>query len=516
LIQKKSVALLSLINLSSALLGIGSSVVMARIYGVSTDVEVYFAATSLFFMITSLTQTGQLSEIILPIYHRYKENVSQQAANAVFSVVLSWMGMVAIGISLLAFLFSGLLYQILVPGFESSKLELGTSLFAIISPLIAVEIIKSLLVTLVNAEKVFAKIELITLANQAVAIACILTFHQQFGIYAALSGLLLGELISFGMAFYFLQRTPFRYQFRLKTPGFELKEVVSKMSFTFVYVLATQFWSFGFNAALSFLPQGYFAVFKYATLIFVKLNGLVLRPVTIVFFTQFSTLLQQGSTKLKHLVQQANRLTFLLAISAGAFMISSSNPLLNVLWKNGKFESTYIDITFYTLIVMISLVFFNGLGLIFRKMCMSADLVKTQYGYYIILQIVFGIFTYFIGQTLGYWPLVLLFFLNNVSIAIIPIIVFYCYKKELFTLYHREFMTKAIVFAIALLASAFSIHFGLGYFWPTDTMFENLLAGSVNTFILSMILLLLMRWFRFDELQLLSMVLKKLKLIKSA
>ncbi len=512
MIQKKSVALLSVINLASALLGIGSSVVMAQAYGVSPDVEVYFAATSLFFMITSLTQTGQLSEIILPIYHRFKENVSQMAANAVFSVILSWMGMVAISISLLAFLFSGMLYEALVPGFDSSKLALGTVLFAIISPLISLEIIKSLLVTLMNAEKVFARIELITLANQAIAMLSILLFNKQFGIYAALSGLMLGEFISFGMAIYFLSGTPFRYRFRLKTPGFDLKEVLGKMSFTFVYVLSTQFWSFGFNAALSFLPPGYFAVFKYATLIYSKLNGLVLRPVTIVFFTQFSTLLQQGSPKLKALVQQANRLTFLLAITAGAFMIGSSKPLLNVLWKNGKFEGSYIDTTFYTLILLIGLVFFNGLGLIFRKMCMSADLVKTQYGYFIALQIAFGVFTYFVGHKLGYWPLALLFTLNNIGLAVIPVLVIFFYRRDLFTLYQDGFLLKATTFAGLLLGVALVIHFGLGQFWSSETMLQNVASGAVNSILIGVVLLTLLKLVQFEEVKLLGFLAEKVKL----
>jgi putative peptidoglycan lipid II flippase len=512
LIQKKSVALLSVINLASALMGIGSSVVMAQAYGVSPDVEVYFAATSLFFMITSLTQTGQLSEITLPIYHRFKENVSQLAANAVFSVILSWMGIVAISISLLAFLFSGPLYEALVPGFDDSKLALGTVLFAIISPLICLEIIKSLLVTLMNAEKVFARIELITLANQGFAILSILLFHKQFGIYAALSGLLLGEFISFGMAIYFLRGTPFRYQFQLNAPGFDLKEVLGKMSFTFVYVLSTQFWSFGFNAALSFLPQGYFAVFKYATLIYSKLNGLVLRPVTVVFFTQFSTLLQQGSSKLKSLVQQANRLTFLLAIAAGAFMIASSKPLLNVLWRNGKFEAEYIDTTFFTLVLLIGLVFFNGLGLIFRKMCMSSDLVKTQYAYFIALQIGFGIFTYFFGQSLSYWLLALVFIMNNIGLALIPVAVIFFYRNDLFTLYQEGFLLKAITFAGLLLSAALAIHFGLGQVWNTTTMLQNIFSGAVSTMLIGTVLLLLLKFVQFEELKLLGFLAEKVKL----
>jgi hypothetical protein len=37
------------------------------------DVEIYFASSSLFFVIASLTQTGAITEIALPIYHGHVE-----------------------------------------------------------------------------------------------------------------------------------------------------------------------------------------------------------------------------------------------------------------------------------------------------------------------------------------------------------------------------------------------------------------------------------------------------------
>lgn len=511
MIHKKSVALLSIINMASTLLGIGSSVVMARVYGVSPEVEVYFAATSLFFMITSLTQTGQLSEIVLPIYHRYKEKVSQEAANGVFSVILTWVGMVAIAISFIAFLLSSILYKLLVPGFDPSQLALGTLMFRLITPLIAIEIIKSLLVTLINAEKVFARIERITLVNQAAAIVLILAFHQKSGIYAALSGLLVGEVLSFLMAIFYLSQTPFKFRITFRTEGFELNEVLNKVSFTFMYVLSTQFWIFSFNAALSFLPQGYFAIFKYASLIYTKLYGLVLRPVSVVFFTQFSTLYQQGSSKLRELIHQANRLTFLLSISASALIISSSKPILNVLWKSGKFEADYIDTTFFTLVVLIVLVYFSGLGLIYRKMCMSTDLIKTQYGYLIVLQLLSGIFTYIFGQALSYPWLLAFFSFNNACISIIPILVIFNYKAELATLYQSNFLPRAAFFLIIMIGTALMIHFGLGMFWGNETLFQNLLTAAVNSLLLGMILLFALRLGGFEEIRLLGLVGDKLK-----
>ncbi len=61
-----------------------------------------------------------------------------------------------------------------------------------------------------------------------------------------------------------------------------------KLGATLPYVALTQVFAFVFDAALSHLPQGSFAVFRYATMIWSRTQRIFLRPLSIPLLTNFS------------------------------------------------------------------------------------------------------------------------------------------------------------------------------------------------------------------------------------
>jgi len=119
----KSIGAVGVINALSTVLGLLYSVVLARYFGVGTSIEVYFASTTLLFMINSLTQSGLLAEIALPIYHQYQSNDSQDSANRVMSVIVNWLGIMAIVFSLGSFLGAPWLFYWSASGFDAERLE---------------------------------------------------------------------------------------------------------------------------------------------------------------------------------------------------------------------------------------------------------------------------------------------------------------------------------------------------------------------------------------------------------
>ncbi len=420
-IQKKSVALLSILSLVSSVLGLVFSVVLARCYGVSRDVEIYFAASSLFFVIASLTQTGSITEIALPIYHRHVEEFGKKEAFKLYCLIINWMGLAAFLVGLISALFAQPLIEIFIPGFSAQDQETARIFFLWISPLFMLEILKSIMSTLLNAEKVFGRTELANILSQLGNIGFIILFHKRLGAYAAMMGLWFGQVLSLGYSLYLAYGFGFRYQFLWRDSRFSLRELFSKIRNTFSYVVATQFYVVGLNAAISLLPQGQYGIYKYANLIFSKTQGLLLHPVSTVFFSQFSKEFAKGSTGLGKLIVQSNRITFLSGIVVVVVVFAIGLPSFCLVWLNEKFDFQSIEITYRMLLLFYCLLFVNGFALIYRKVNMAFGWVKPLYLSMTVVNILFGVLMYFWPTSwASLWSLVGISLGNITVMAFIP------------------------------------------------------------------------------------------------
>lgn len=447
-------ALLSILSLVSSLLGLVFSVVLARCYGVSRDVEIYFAASSLFFVIASLTQTGSITEIAMPIYHKHVEEFGKKEAFKLYCLIINWMGLAAFLVGLLSALFAQPIIQLFIPGFSSQDQETARIFFLWISPLFMLEILKSIMSTLLNAEKVFGRTELANIISQVGNIGFIILFHKTLGAYAAMMGLWFGQILSLVYSLYLAHGFGFRYHFIWQDPRFALTELFSKIRNTFSYVLATQFYSVGLNAAISLLPPGQYGIYKYASLIFTKTQGLILHPVSTVFFSQFSKEFSKGASGLGKLIVQSNRITFLSGIVVVVLVFGFGLPSFCLIWLNEKFDFQSIEITYRILLLFYCLLFVNGFSLIYRKVNMAFGWVKELYLSMTLINVFFGLLMYFWPSAwVNVWTLVALSMANVVLLSLIPPGLVAIKKKEAFAWPDLAFWLKSILLFLFSLAS---------------------------------------------------------------
>ncbi len=461
-IQKKSVALLSILSLVSSLLGLVFSVVLARCYGVSRDVEIYFAASSLFFVIASLTQTGSITEIALPIYHRHVEEYGKKEALKLYCLIINWMGLAAFATGLVSALFAGPIVRGFVPGFTPADQETARIFFLWISPLFMLEILKSIMSTLLNAEKVFGRTELANVFSQLGNILFIIIFHKTLGAFAAMMGLWFGQILSLGYSLYLANGFGFRYHFIWRDNRFSLRELFLKIQNTFSYAIATQFYAIGFNAAISLLPQGQYGIFKYATLIFSKTQGLLLHPVSVVFFSQFSKEFVKGISGAGRLIVQSNRITFLSGIAVVTVVFSIGLPSFCLIWLNEKFDFNSIEITYRMLLLLYCLLFANGIALIYRKVNMAFGWVKELYLSMSVVNVAFGILMYFWpARLVGLWYLVGVSLSNITLMALIPPALVAIRRRDAFELPDSSFWVKSGLLLSFSLAAVWVFKFWL-------------------------------------------------------
>ena len=179
--QTRSIGRMTLLNCLGAVVGVGQSVAIAFFFGASRQVEIFFAAVALESMLVRLTQTGQLTEIFLPQYHRRKHEQSAAQAQACFAVLINILLIAAFALAALLFVLAPQLVALRVPGFTSADIETTTTVFRALLPLLVIHVLVAILRTLANAEKWFGLPEAISLVGRMGSVSVIVAGAASWG-----------------------------------------------------------------------------------------------------------------------------------------------------------------------------------------------------------------------------------------------------------------------------------------------------------------------------------------------
>lgn len=399
--NKKSVLILTGLNILAAILSLGYSVMQVYFFGVSRDIEIYFASTSVLYLILSLTQVGQLGEIFLPVYHKLKTGSQDNSGFRAISVIVNWLLIFTGLVCLIAFLLSPFLINIIIPGFSVEDRILAASIFRFSVFFILLEILNSFLTTILNAEKIYGKTEFTNVINVIISILVLFIFYNSLGIWSLAIGLATGKTVQFLMTIYYLKRIDFKYFFILKSEGFNHQSYFSSMISTLLYVGATQFYNIVLTSSISFLPEGIFAVFKYVQNLFIKVKGIFIRPVNTVFYTEFSSNFSLDKTKANEVLGKSLDLSLFILLTVLLFTIIFGDRILYILWSGEKFSDSYLHLAYHFLIFNFAGLIFVGIGSIYRRIAMVFGKAKFVYLMLTIAQLLTSVIAYCLIRIFG-------------------------------------------------------------------------------------------------------------------
>ncbi len=375
----RAIGLLTGLNLGGAVLGVLNSVLVAHLFGTSRLLEAYFAAVTTQAMVVSLSQTGQLGDIFLPQYHRIRQAEGPESARHAFSALAGWMVLASAALAALLWVAAPLVLRLLVPGFDPEAQALAAAMFRVLVLLIPLQIACALATVLCNAERWFGRPELLAVCSQAVSLATIALLWRPLGVWGLVAGLWAGQLVLGAGLVRALRGLGFRYVPALRHPSFRVSSVFVQLGYTFGYVGATQVYAFAANAALSLLPQGTYAVFKYVQQLYAKTNTVLIRPVGVVLFTYASDALARGGAGVREMVRRALSRNLGIASVTAAAVLAGSHPLLAALWGSERFGAAELELAARLLAVFFLLLYAEGAGQVARRVAMAAGLVRSSY-----------------------------------------------------------------------------------------------------------------------------------------
>lgn len=455
----KKIAGLSGLRVIYAVFGLAYSIIQVRLFGTSRLVEIFFVANTVASLVTSLTQSGQLSEFFLPIYLSLRVNQGKDVAHRAFSVLINRF-VVFLSVILIIFYFiSPLIVSLMAPGFSVADRELCVKMFRIFLILLELQFINSFIDVTLNAEKIFGRVEWAAILNSVISLILLILFYKVLGIWILVLTLFVGKLLEFVITIIFVRKVGIKYSLIWSESFFDAKTFFKLMFTTSGYVLATQFYNMVFTAMATLLPQGTYAIYKYVQQISSKASGILLSPLSTVFFSHFSENVVSGEKLLERKMRSSIFYSFIIGLVLVCMVILFGKELIDILWKTKKMNDYFLHIGYWMLIFNFIAFILMATGSIYRKTVISLNNGKYLYHIWILTQIISAALAYIFLKYLGWFGLALEVVANAFLMS--QACVFVARKSGIVINKTVDFnnMISIIVSALIFIASSFLINY---------------------------------------------------------
>lgn len=439
---KKTIGIMAFLSAMGALAGVITSIIMANYFGTSRELEVYFAAISLLTVISSMSQANALGDIFLPQYHQLASELGKEQARRAFSVLINWMVLVLMLLILIIFHALPFIVNLFFPGFEQEDKAMGVDMIRWLLPNLLIITMVQLFRMLLNAESIFGRAEGLATISRIGSLIATIILVPIYGIWALVVVFWIGQLIHIVGYLVILQKENYQHHLILRHEKFNVSALFKKTFFTFGLVSATQIYRLIFNAALTMLPQGYFAIYNYAQQITGQVNALLLRPISTVFFTQCSKAIAAGASSIRKLADEALALMLLITSSLIVLALTSAENIFIGLWGGESFAEAEIAVAAMVIKFKLFLVLIIGLGSMLRKVTLASGYTNSYFTIAIIVRLI---------CTAIAWPLITKFGFNGLLLAMfltsaltnagfgLPLFI---WKRDFFIFYNIKLLTK--------------------------------------------------------------------------
>lgn len=455
---------------------------MVYIFGTSPQVEAFFAASLLGTAVSRFVNTGQLVEVVISRYHKTKQEAGQQAAMSIVATLSNYMTGIALVLTL-SFIASGTgIINLMVPGFrEETKWEIW-QIFCITGFLMPIQIATNLFQGLLNAESVYGKVELTNTISLIVNALILAIWGTAEDVSSLVAGLVISVVAQFMTVLYYLRQIGYRHSWLTRNPYFPLRDLVHTLSATSTYMASVQIYVFIFNAALSLLPPGSFAIYRYAEIIYGKVASVFMIPISTVFFNEINRLLHQDNGQsIKSFVSKNLNFSFFIGFMILLPFWAGGKYLLWTFWGGDKFNAQDVIAVYDLLCIFFLSMIWSGPYMIFRKLAVTVGRPELLYYYWSGIHVISASFGYGLIHTLGFKGVMIQVFLHNFLMSLVPILTVWLWKRTHFGFYD----IKEIVKITLALAGGMGVIRGIHTYWGEITDYTK-----TESFVISCILVI--------------------------
>lgn len=337
----------------SGIMGLVRQMVIAATFGAGVELDAFVAAVRVPETLFMLIAGGALGSAFIPVFSKFLSDDNFDGAWRLASAVLSMVGLIAIGLATLAFVFAAPIVEtILIPGGDTRDHELTIELMRIMLVTVFIFGMSGLLMGILNAHQYFLSPALApSLYNVGIIFGAI-ALTPSMGVHGLAWGTVIGSTLHLGVQLPSLRKLPYmrmRPLFSINVEG--VREVLTLMLPRLLGLAVVQI-NFWVNIALaSAMVKGSIAVLQTAYTLMFTVLGVLGQSLGTAVFPTLSTQHAKGDLDaFQQTFSTALRNVLFLSIPAGLGMAVLSIPIVGVLFERGEWTHDHTQAAAWALI----------------------------------------------------------------------------------------------------------------------------------------------------------------------
>ncbi|AWH90461.1 murein biosynthesis integral membrane protein MurJ [Buchnera aphidicola (Melanaphis sacchari)] len=338
----KSLLSLSIITLTSRILGFIRDLMIAHIFGASIFTDAFFLAFKIPNLLRQFFSEGIFYQSFVPILIDYKVKKREIDIQNLIASISGFIIFVLFIITIFGIIFSCFLISLNAPGFFKSpeKLKLSCVLLKIMFPYVLLVSLSSLYSSILNSWNYFS----IPAISSILLNASIIIFSFFFHSYFHPSVIILAWSVIIGGFFQLFYQFPHLYKInmlvipKINFRNTDLLKFLKKIGPSFLGVIANQVSLVCNTIFSSLLISGSISWMYYADRLIEFPIGMLGTSLGTILFTYLSKSRSKGiKLEQKRLLIWGFRLSLILSIPSSVVLFILAKPLIIVLFKYGKF-----------------------------------------------------------------------------------------------------------------------------------------------------------------------------------
>lgn len=336
IIKKGSV--ITIITLISRPLGYVREAIQAYLFGATLLVDAFIVAFNFPELIQTLFFSGATSAFLVPVCSKYLHD--DKDYSAIYSTFINLSIIITCFISLVFFILSSTIVDLIAPGFSPEAKDVTKKLFIIMIPVISLHTILSVMKAFLNAKEHFAAPEMSGILWNIVFILAALLLSKTYGIYSLAIGVTIGSALQIMVQYPYLRKFNIRYKISLDFKHPAVWEAKRLFLGALIATSIVPINSFVGRIIASYLPQGEVASLSYAFRIFILPFSLFAVPIYTVTFSKLSRLYHKDDWKgIYANIDSSIILLCITLIPASIFLCSMGDVCIKILYERGAFTS---------------------------------------------------------------------------------------------------------------------------------------------------------------------------------
>jgi len=352
-IMVKAAGFMMIATLLARLLGMARDMVLYSWFGQSHITDAYNAAFSIPDLIYMLLVGGALSSAFIPVFSSYLARNQEEEAWKVASIVFNYAMLLMLALIIAGEIFARPLMIMLVPKLPPEQIALAVTLTRVMLIQTVLMTLSGIALGILNSKQHFSTPAIGSILYNVGIIVIGLCLAKELGIMAFSIGVVVGSILNLAVQIPALLKAGMRYYpiFNLRHPGF--KQIIFLMVPILLGLSVSQINLFVTQNLASGLAEGSISALRLAQRLMQMPIGIFGIPIAMAVFPSMNLqVVRNEITDFKRTFSLGLRAVFLITIPASVGLIALREPIIALLFQQGRFTaadtvSTGLVLAFY-------------------------------------------------------------------------------------------------------------------------------------------------------------------------